>query len=255
MSKSADVVIPVSTLSADEDIASIDHQELMRNPSMNREVRNAKVMAVYCAFMLATDTSKQMTSYGMKYYNGGTYPLPQTEIVALAELLKFFVFLLLTCVSESGLGQIKISVWYAIPSVVYVANNNIFYLALNYTTPPVWNILIQLRVVLTALTYRVFFKRTVTPIQWTALAVLISAIVLSNCIGTNVDSRQGSSILVAVCLAVFGSVTSVIGTIVMEASLTVGLLSVIGHFFKMKYILNHLSCPPITLMESYFSIA
>jgi hypothetical protein len=186
------------------------------NPTLNREVNSPAKMAGFCSLMLLTEVSKQITSYGMKYYNGGIYPLPQTEIVALAELVKFSVFFLLTVLSDPGLQSLKISPWYAIPSVIYVVNNNVFYLALHYTTPPVWNILIQLRVVLTALTYRLAFHRTVTIIQWIALTLLISAIGLSNWSELNVDSKHHTHLTVAILLAVFGSVTSVIGTLVME---------------------------------------
>jgi drug/metabolite transporter (DMT)-like permease len=198
------------------------------NPNLNREVHSPAKMAGYCSLMLATEVSKQITSYGMKYYNGGTYPLPQTEIVALAELLKFIIFLSLTAMSYSGLQHMKISLWYAIPSVIYVVNNNVFYLALNYTTPPVWNILIQLRVILTALTYRLFFHRTVTVVQWIALALLITAIGLSNWNEISADSKHHTHLTVAVVLAAFGSVTSVIGTLVMEVKSALLLLKITG---------------------------
>ena len=185
------------------------------NPNLNREVQNRMKMTGFCMLLLLTEVSKQITSYGMKYFNGGVYPFPQTLIVALAELLKFLVFLFITAVSDSGLKQMKISLWYAIPSVVFVVNNNIFYLALHYTTPPVWNILIQLRVILTALTYKLFFRRPETIIQWVALTILVTGIALSNWIDTTVGKLH-TDLVIALCLAVFGSVTSVIGSLVME---------------------------------------
>ena len=188
------------------------------NPTLNREVHSNAKMAGYCSIMLLAEVCKQITSYGMKYYNGGKYPLLQTAIVAVAELVKFFIFLLLTALSESGLHQVKISLWYAVPSVIYVVNNNVYYLALHYTTPPVWNILIQLRVILTALTYKLFFKRTVTSIQWIALTLLISAIGLSNWIEIGTSGNSHTNLVVALFLAAFGSVTSVIGTLSMEVN-------------------------------------
>ena len=59
----------------------------------------------------------------------------------------------------------SISAWYAIPSLIYAFNNNIYYFALHYATPPVWNIIIQLRIIFTAFTYKFIFKRAMTSVQ------------------------------------------------------------------------------------------
>ena len=61
--------------------------------------------------------------------------------------------------------QMTISAWYAIPSLIYAFNNNIYYFALHYATPPVWNIIIQLRIIFTAFTYKFIFRRAMTSVQ------------------------------------------------------------------------------------------
>ena len=68
--------------------------------------------------------------------------------------------------------QMTISAWYAIPSLIYAFNNNIYYFALHYATPPVWNIIIQLRIIFTAFTYTFIFKRAMTSVQVNDLKII-----------------------------------------------------------------------------------
>ncbi len=37
---------------------------------------------------ICCEVSKQISNYSVQYYNGGKYPLPQTVIVILMELIK-----------------------------------------------------------------------------------------------------------------------------------------------------------------------
>lgn len=122
-----------------------------RNETLERESLGCCGLVFYSSVFLMLDVWKQVASYGMKYFNNNVYPIPQTKIVAITEVLKFIVFL--TFVIFTGkLKNFKVSLWYAVPSIIYAVNNNIYYYALHFATPPVWNILIQLRMVLTAVT-------------------------------------------------------------------------------------------------------
>ena len=159
----------------------------------------------------------QVVVYSLKYYNHNEYPLPQTQLVAINELLKFVVFLFIV-VRNGKIWNIRCSLWYAVPSIIYAINNNIFYFALNYVTPPVWSILIQVRIIFTALTYRCFFYKRLLCIQWLALCVLIIAIVMTNLLSVDDSGVGEGNLWMASGLAIVGSATSVVGTITMEVS-------------------------------------
>lgn len=188
-----------------------------QNKTLEREVSGWMNLFVYSFAYIILEVWKQVATYGMKYFNNNTYPFPQTQIIAITELMKLVVFAGIV-IHNGEINKVKFSMWYAIPSVIYAINNNIFYYALHYATPPLWSILIQLRIPFTALAYRCCFNKLLTSLQWCALFVLVAAIALSNLTGG--QTLQGdSNILIACMLAVAGSITSVIGTVVMEVNL------------------------------------
>ncbi|XP_077999717.1 uncharacterized protein LOC144452491 [Glandiceps talaboti] len=137
-----------------------------------------------CLTFILLETAKQIVIYGSKQYNGGKYPLSLSTIVALSELTKLIV-----CASIYGYsGNIKsfeLSWKFAIPSLLYGMNNNLFLYALHYTPPPLWNVLIQSRVLMTALVYRIVFKRVIPPLRWLALLLLIFGIALAEISGSS----------------------------------------------------------------------
>jgi len=105
---------------------------------------------------------------------------------------------------------------FAVPSIIYAISNNIYYYALHLSTPPVLRILNQLRVPLTALTYRVVFKRVICPTQWLALFLLVGAIAATH--WSDCQTLGKENMLPVIGLAVIGSVLSVIGALVYEVS-------------------------------------
>ena len=69
------------------------------NKTLERESQGCTVILFYMFIFLMLDVWKQVTSYGMKYYNNNRYPLPQTQVVAVTECMKltvFFVILIYT---------------------------------------------------------------------------------------------------------------------------------------------------------------
>jgi len=80
------------------------------NLGLNREVTGWISIVFYCSLFIFVDFWKQLTSYGMKYYNGNIYPMPQTQLVATAEVLKFVVFFYIVMVRD-GLSTFRISLW------------------------------------------------------------------------------------------------------------------------------------------------
>ena len=185
------------------------------NRSMERESKGCLSILFYMTVYINIDVWKQVTTYGIKYYNGGVYPVPQTFVVTVTELMKLAMFLVIAA-REGTLNKIKLSPLYALPSLLYAVNNNIYFLALNYTTPPIWNIVIQIRILVTAVAYRVIFKKVITPVQWLALCLLMSAIIATQLAAGDVNGVVGADLTIPLTLAAMGSTTSTAAAFTME---------------------------------------
>ncbi|XP_014678962.1 PREDICTED: CMP-sialic acid transporter 1-like [Priapulus caudatus] len=154
-------------------------------------------------------------SYSISYYNGGVYPMPQTAIVCATEAIK--LLLMVVMATTNGVWrEISPSAYFAVPSVVYAITNNLYFFALHYTTPPVWSVLIQSRVIITALVYRFWFKREVTNVQWVALVMLLVAIAMSQVSGKSSSPESMNLLLVAMALSLIQACLSVIASVYTE---------------------------------------
>lgn len=96
-----------------------------------------------------------------RYKNDGKYPLDQTALVAIVEFIKLSIVAFMYLVqckrnSSSGISNppFKFSIKFVVPSLLYTVNNNLYYLALTLVAPPIWMIIIQSRIVMTALVYK-----------------------------------------------------------------------------------------------------
>ncbi|CAH1782776.1 unnamed protein product [Owenia fusiformis] len=214
MSKS-DSEIEINAASDVEKDAKAESKAETTNPLDRAKISKVEAVSMIFIFILI-DVGKQTSSYAVKYYNNGKYPIPQTMIVAVTEYLKLsLVFGKL--VYDGVLSDVKLSLKFAIPSIIYAVNNNIYYFAFYYTTPAVWNILTQFRIILTAVVYRVIFKREVTRLQWGALMLLIFGIVLTQRTSSD-HGDEGGNLLKpqALILALVVCGLSVVGSVYME---------------------------------------
>ena len=77
---------------------------------------------------MSCEIGKQVSNYAINYYNSGTYPLPQTLLVMLSEVLKLLgTFLRMKCQAPSlDKASVKASFKYLLPGVIYAVNNNIY---------------------------------------------------------------------------------------------------------------------------------
>ncbi|XP_006819623.1 uncharacterized protein LOC100368945 [Saccoglossus kowalevskii] len=172
---------------------------------------------ICCAFILL-DVLKQFGTYGTKEYNSGKYPISQATIVVLTEMIKLVVTMaILYC--QGGLYTMKLSWKFAIPSLIYGMNNNLYLYALNFAPPPLWNILIQSRVFMTALIYRIVFHRRIPPLRWMALFLLIFGISLAEASGSSQNNTTMASmnyLLFAVLLSVVSASLSTAASVYTE---------------------------------------
>ena len=84
--------------------------------------------AVIVFASMSCEIGKQVSNYAINYYNRGTYPLPQTLLVMLSEVLKLYGTLLrMKCQTPSfDKASVKASFKYLLPGVIYAVNNNIY---------------------------------------------------------------------------------------------------------------------------------
>ena len=110
------------------------------------------------------EVGKHVTNYSIQYYNGGSYPLPQTLLVIMVEIIKLFTTIARTgCqIPSMDLITIRQSLKFLIPSICYAVNNNIYFVGLLYVPPPIWIILCSFRTVITATLYKVCYQSFIT---------------------------------------------------------------------------------------------
>ena len=98
-------------------------------PSSSSKLGLFTITGAFIVFSSTTcEIVKQVSNYSINYYNSGTYPLPQTLLVMLSEVLKLCgTFLCMKCRTPSfDQLSVKASFKYIIPSVIYAVNNNIY---------------------------------------------------------------------------------------------------------------------------------
>ena len=186
-----------------------------KNRSLERESSGVFSLILFSSIFIFLDLFKQIASYGVKYYNKDKYPIPQTYIVLVTEIVKCSVVLAII-VYKGEIRSLRVSFAYAIPAFIAAINNNTYYLALHYTSPPIWNILIQLRIIFTGLAYRFVFKRDITRVQWTALCILIFSIAATKLSSGGESAGVNFVQPMAFVLAVIGSLLSVCAMVYIE---------------------------------------
>merc|ERR1712179_342937 len=171
---------------------------------------------VFC--QVFCEVGKQVTSYSVHYYNGGTYPVPQTMLVLLGEIIKLFTTLARTGCAPPSIDFISLrqSVKFLIPSIFYAVNNNIYFIGLMYVPPPIWIILCSFRTVITATVYKFILKRNISPLQYIgAICIVLSIIVAKLDDGLTTSTNTLPS--VAIVLAVVASCNSVAAALFTES--------------------------------------
>ena len=187
--------------------------------TIERENKDCKFLLILSSAYITLDVFRLTAAYGLKYFNGDAYPVPQTVIIFSAEILKSVLMLIIMSISKE-LCNVRISLLYLIPSITYAVNNNIGLYALNYTTPPVWNVLLQMRTLFMALIYRMYFKRTFSSIQYIGLLLLMIAIAMAN-FQNNENKSETSAFIsyntfMTIVLAIAASALGALGPVFTE---------------------------------------
>jgi len=167
--------------------------------------------AIIVLASIGCEIGKQVSNYSINYYNGGKYPLPQTLLVVVLEILKLSAtFLRLKCKTPlCDKTSIKASFKFLLPSVIYAVNNNIYLAGLILVPPPIWVILCSFRTVVTTCLYKFILKRDVTKLQFIGAFLIVMSIVVAK-LGDLLSSDGGNNIpLMALVFAVVSSFNSV----------------------------------------------
>lgn len=190
--------------------------------SMARKSTSFMVYLFLCSTFIFVEMAKQVTTYALRYQHNGKYPMIQTSLVAIVEFIKLSTVSILF-ISKRKFDRtytnepLTLSWKFIIPSVIYAINNNLYYFALNIVAPPIWMVIIQSRVVLTALAYKFIFKRQVTSVQWLG-TVFITIAVVTNELPNLFGSAHLAIPFSAILLSLLSACTSCGAAIYTEVS-------------------------------------
>ncbi|OQR71167.1 CMP-sialic acid transporter 4-like [Tropilaelaps mercedesae] len=158
---------------------SVTSDSIAGKTALSREVVLTSIPSlVLCFAMACIDAVKLVVSFAMKDSNNDRYPLDSCMVVLLIELIKAIVALGLHIGRGGGNPLTKFDVRTIVPCVIYAITNNIFFIALLFVSPPVWMILIQMRLIFLLFIYRVMFKHTIVAAQWVGAVFLVVSVAL-----------------------------------------------------------------------------
>eukprot|EP00933_Yihiella_yeosuensis_P021973 TRINITY_DN17308_c0_g5_i1.p1 TRINITY_DN17308_c0_g5~~TRINITY_DN17308_c0_g5_i1.p1 ORF type:complete len:341 (+),score=37.79 TRINITY_DN17308_c0_g5_i1:90-1112(+) len=122
--------------------------------------------------LMLTYSAQSILITASKSNGTGGYSYDASAAVFLAELLKLlFALAMLSPVERSSL-DISRSYMYAVPAILYTAQNRLVFEALRCISPPQYQLLNNMKLFTTSIVYRLAFKRQLTMLQWLALLLL-----------------------------------------------------------------------------------
>ncbi|XP_061703770.1 UDP-galactose transporter senju isoform X1 [Cydia pomonella] len=135
-----------------------------------------------------------------KNANGG-YSYNTTLVVFLTELLKLVASATLYSYRRNDKPHIfravalnyKLLLLYFIPSLLYCFYNNLAFVNLSHYDPTSYYILLQFRIVLTAILFQCLFQKKLTLMQWVSLGILTLGCILKNFDAASVQSKTGET--------------------------------------------------------------
>lgn len=172
-------------------------------------------LSIAIVLTLATSSQGLLTTAskenGIYTYNFATVPF-------LAEVIKLITSsALLYCqviIDPKGVKitrDLRNTLMYPIPSLIYLVHNNIQFLTLKYVDPSTYQILGNLKIVTTGVLFRVILKRQLSRLQWIALSLLMIGATISQ-IGCNGGSSFAAPIegyilgIISACLSALAGV-------------------------------------------------
>ncbi|XP_042892084.1 CMP-sialic acid transporter 1-like [Penaeus japonicus] len=140
---------------------------------------NIKRSLIFIAAYLALETGKQLSNYGLSLSNDGQYPVSPCLIVVFTEACKLHAVLAWSQITGQSLLECRPSWKFCIPAACYFVTNLLYLHALNYVSPPLWMILLQIRTLYTAAAYKFLFGREVRWLQVGGCVLVVGSIPLA----------------------------------------------------------------------------
>lgn len=148
---------------------------------VEKAVLSARHGLLLCALFVAFEMCKQLFTYAALDAHG-RYPVDGPLLVVAVELVKLLLSAVLALTGDGGPGAFRrahFSWLFCIPAALMVVNANLFLLALHHASPPLWTVLVQGRILLTAVAYKTFFGRHIGRVRWAALLALTLGVAVS----------------------------------------------------------------------------
>ncbi|CAH0702386.1 unnamed protein product [Spodoptera exigua] len=132
----------------------------------------------------------------------GDYDYNTTLVVFLSELLKLVASAFLYTYKKENKPHLfkaivmnyELLLMYFIPSLLYCFYNNLAFINLSHYDPTSYYILLQFRVVLTALLFQFLFKKKLAFMQWISLGILTLGCMIKNFDAASIQSRDDTDL-------------------------------------------------------------
>ncbi|XP_046962332.1 UDP-galactose transporter senju [Vanessa cardui] len=132
----------------------------------------------------------------------GIYDYNTTLVVFLSEFLKLIISAVLYTLKKGNKPNIfkavfknySLLLYYFIPSLLYCFYNNLAFINLSHYDPTSYYVLLQFRVVITALIFQFLFRKKLTFMQWISLGILTFGCMIKNFDSATVQSTGASDI-------------------------------------------------------------
>ncbi|KAF5304560.1 hypothetical protein FQA39_LY09611 [Lamprigera yunnana] len=131
--------------------------------------------------------------------SGNTYEYDIVAVVLLTELFKLLASVALYCKDESFSSLVRDSVkskkvlgLYFVPAFLYCFYNNLAFVNLATFDPTTYYLLLQFRVVTTALLFQVIFRKQLSKKQWFSLILLTVGCMLKGWNFSNPDTKDSN---------------------------------------------------------------
>eukprot|EP00403_Amphidinium_massartii_P019603 CAMPEP_0178427112 /NCGR_PEP_ID=MMETSP0689_2-20121128/29576_1 /TAXON_ID=160604 /ORGANISM="Amphidinium massartii, Strain CS-259" /LENGTH=307 /DNA_ID=CAMNT_0020048807 /DNA_START=27 /DNA_END=946 /DNA_ORIENTATION=+ len=152
----------------------------------------ARRTPVLVAVLMVTYSSQSLLITASK--TQGEFLYDHSVVVLLAEILKLFFAILM--LPEGALAKLPSSFpssWvYATPAVLYMVQNGLIFKALLVLSPPEYQLLNNMKLFTTAITYRLVVQREQKVVQWLALTLLALGMSLSSYDPIELQQSPGS---------------------------------------------------------------
>jgi len=89
---------------------------------------------------------------------------------------------------------------YAIPALLYAVHNNLVFLGLSYLDAPTYQLLNNIKIIVTGLLYRVFLAKPLRMVQWIGLAVLMFGQMVATIETGGTASTRPEGFMAGVCV-------------------------------------------------------